>query len=122
MHVKLKAGLPDPDKTQENGLEPALERILRGRKGNFVAVAILHCRDVTESTADGSKTANMDIVAIELMDGVDELLAMDLVQLYHNNRTGQHEIRHHEPEARKRREELLGLTDRAPGLPTGSMF
>ena len=122
MQVKIKAGLPDPDKSQENGLESGLERILRSRKGNFVAAVLLHCHSVEESTADGSKVANMSIVGIELMDGVDELLIMDLVQLYRNNRTGQHEIRHNEVEARKRREELLGMADKAAGLPTQSML
>lgn len=122
MQVKIKAGLPDPDKSQENGLEPALDRILRGRKGNFAAVVLLHCSTVEEATADGSKVANMQIIGIELMEGVDELLAMDLIQLYRNNRTGQHEIRHNAAEARTRREELMGAADKAPDLPTRSLF
>lgn len=121
MQVKISSALPDPDKSQDNGLEQALEKILRNPTGNVLAVVLLHAREIVEQPDTKAKTAKLGIVGIEVMDGVDELLAMDLMQLYRNNRTGQAEIRHNELEARQRRAELMA-TDKAKDLPTESMF
>lgn len=104
MTVKINAKLPD-ESTQDNGLAEATDRVLAGRKGNFVAVVMLHCRTVEENVASGDRTPKMDIVAIELMDGPDEALAMDMLALQRQNRTGQQEMRSTELAARHRRKQ-----------------
>lgn len=104
MAVKVNGKLPDP-KTQDDGLSDNLDRILRGRKGTFAAIVLLHAGKIEEDVASGERTPKMDIVAIELMEGADEELAMDMVALYRSNRTGQQETRVHEEAARRRRRE-----------------
>lgn len=104
MAVKINAKLPNA-KTQDDGLSDHLERILAGRKGTFVAIVLLHAGKIEEDVASGDKTPKMDIVAIELMDGPDEALAMDMVAVSREIRTGQQETRVTELAARKRRQQ-----------------
>lgn len=91
--VKINPALPDA-KSQDNGLDEArAEAILRSPHHTVVAVVLMNARHVEQDLITGERIPKLDIVAVEIMEGADEALAMDMVSLYREVRTGQMETR-----------------------------
>jgi hypothetical protein len=103
--VKLTPALPKED-SQDDGLSARMAQILKAPKNNIIAVALLSCKTIEQSVESGAKTPKLEITCIEVLEGRDEALGMDLIDLYRQNRTGQISTRPHRDDAESRRMEF----------------
>jgi hypothetical protein len=91
MTLKLNTKLPDPDSAR-NGLSQLSEEIVAHPRRTLVAVVELRCRTIERNILAETDVPVMVISGIEVLTGGYADLALDVLQMAQESRTGEPQL------------------------------